>query len=131
MVVIDASVWVARSNMNDKFHEQAKSIFESLDLNGGAICIPAIAFTEVAGAIKRITKDDHLAWGTVYDMKEMELEVYANFDKLEPLATEIAINYGVRGADAYYLAVAKLTQSKLYTFDEQQGEAFDAMSKTW
>ena len=31
----------------------------------------------------------------------------------------------------HYLAVAELTKSKLYTFDKQQEDAFDAMSKIW
>ena len=64
-------------------------------------------------------------------MKEMELDVLTDFDKLEPLATEIAIKYSVKGMDAYYLAVAELTKSELYTFDMQQEEAFEAISKDW
>jgi len=131
MAVVDASVWVARFSKSDKFHEQAKNIFESLDLNEDVISLPVIVFTEVAGAIKRTTDDNGIASAAVYEMKEMELEVMANFDKLEPIATDIAIKYSVRGADAYYLAVAKLTRSKLYTFDRQQEEAFEALSKTW
>ena len=131
MVVIDASVWVSWFNKDDKFHEHAKSIFRSLALNEETICIPAIAFTEVAGVMKRTTKDDNLAWGAVYYMKDMELDVITDFDKLEPLATEMAIKYSVKGMDAYYLAVAELTKSKLYTFDQQQKNAFEEMSKTW
>ena len=131
MVVIDASVWVPRFKANDKFHEQTKNIFRSVALAGEKICIPAIAFTEVAGVMKRTTNDDNTASGAVYDMKEMELEVFTDFEKLEPLATDIAIKYSVKGADAYYLAVAELTKSKLYTFDQQQEDAFEAISKTW
>jgi len=127
MVVIDASIWVAMLNADDKFHAQAESIFESLASNAETICIPAIAFTEVAGAIKRTTKDDNVASGAVYYMKGAVQEVMADFDKLEPLATDIAIKYGVKGMDAYYLAVAELTKSKLYTFDQQQEEAFGIM----
>ena len=59
----------------------------------------------------------------------MELKVFANFDKLEPIATDIAIQHSIKGADAYYLAVAKLTRSELYTFDQQQEEAFEEISK--
>ena len=125
MVVIDASVWVARLKTDDKFHEQAKSIFESIELNQETICLPAIASTEVAGVIKRSMKDNNTAWEAAYHMKEMELKVFGNFEKLEPLATEIAIKYGVKGMDAYYLAVAQLTKSKLYTFDQQQQDAFE------
>jgi predicted nucleic acid-binding protein len=76
-------------------------------------------------------KDDNVASGAVYYMKDMTLEVFGDFDRLEPIATEIAINYSLRGADAYYLAVAELTKSKLHTFDKQQEEAFEAITKTW
>jgi len=131
MVIIDASVWVSRFNKGDRFHEQAKNIFETIKISREKICIPAIAFTEVAGVIKRTTNDKAAASAAVYDMKDMDPEVFTDFDKLEPIATEIAINHGVRGADAYYLAVAELTKSKLHTFDIQQEEAFESISKTW
>ena len=127
MAVIDASVWISRLKRDDKFHEQAKSIIETLASNQEKIKIPAIVFTEVAGVIKRTMKDNDTARDAVRWMKYMNMEVFTNFTALEPLATEIAINYGVRGADAYYLAVAELTKSKLYTFDEQQKQAFEAM----
>ena len=129
MIVIDASVWVSRFNVKDKFHEQAMSIFESIELNHETICIPAIAFTEVAGVIKRTTKDDNFTSGAIYFMKDMKPEVFGDFDKLEPIATDMAIKYNVKGMDAYYLAVAELTKSKLYTFDQQQEEAFEAIKQ--
>jgi predicted nucleic acid-binding protein len=130
MAVIDASVWIARYKTDDKFHEQAKQIIQSLNSNQ-MICIPAIAFTEVAGVIKRTSKNNDDAWNAVLCMKDLEPEVFGNFDKLEPIATEIAIKYGIRGADAYYLAVAEMTKSHLYTFDKQHEEVFEAISKNW
>ena len=131
MAVIDASVWVAWFNDQDKFHEQADSIFLSLLLNSERICIPSLAFTEVAGVVKRTMKNNDAAWHAVYSMKLGVHKVFINTTKLDSIATEIAINQSVRGADAYYLAVAKLTKSKLYTFDTQQKEAFEAISQNW
>jgi len=131
MKVVDASVWIAWFREDDAFHEQAQHIIQSLLVSQERISIPAIAFTEVAGAIKRTSKNNDDAWEAVLHMKDLEPEVMVDFSKLEPIATEIAINYGIRGADAYYLAVAEMTKSKLYTFDDQQKEAFDAISKTW
>ena len=81
--------------------------------------------------VQRTTKDSNDARGAVLFMKDLEPKVWINFSELEPLATEIAVNFSIRGADAYYLAVAENTKSKLYTFDSQQKEAFDAMCKTW
>ena len=131
MVVVDSSVWVPLFKEDDKFREQAKKIFQSIELKQERICIPAIVFTEVAGAIKRTTKDKGLASAAVYEMKDMNLNVFADFERLEPIATDIAIQHSIKGADAYYLAVAELTRSKLYTFDKQQEEAFEAISKNW
>ena len=129
MVVIDASVWVSMLNADDSFHARAENIFESLAANSETICIPAIAFTEVAGAIRRTTKDDNVASGAVYYMKGAVQEVMADFEKLEPIATDMAIKYSIKGMDAYYLAVAELTKSKLHTFDQQQEEAFEAIRR--
>ena len=82
-MVVDASVWVAMLKEEDRFVEQAESIFQSIELSKETICIPAIVFTEVAGVIKRTMKDDNAAWRAVYHTKEMELNVFADFDKLE------------------------------------------------
>ena len=131
MAVIDASVWIAWFKKDDKFLEQAEQIIQSVSSNQERVCIPAIAFTEVAGVIKRITKDSDAAWESVLFMKDLEPEVVTNFEQLEPIATEIAVNHSLKGADACYLAVATMTRSTLYTFDKQQQEAFDTISKTW
>ena len=129
MAVIDASVWIAWFKEDDVFYEQALRIIQSLKQE--KIYIPAIAFTEVAGAIRRITKNSHAAWKAVVFMKGMELEIVTDLRELEPIATEIAINHGIRGVDACYLAVAKMTRSELYTFDKEQQKAFEEMCKIW
>jgi len=129
MAVVDASVWIAWHKKDDKFHAQARQIIQSLASKQERINLPAIAFTEVAGAIKRTTENNDDAWGAVLFMKDLEPEVFVDFGKLEPLATQIAVNHSIKGADAYYLAVAEMTQSNLYTFDNQQQEAFEAISK--
>ena len=131
MVVVDASVWIALFREQDKFGEQAKKIFRKISSDQERISIPAIAFTEVAGVLRRITKDKNTARDAVLFMKEMELEVFANFVELEPVATKIAIHHSIRGADAYYLAVAEMTRANFFTFDKLQAEAFAEMSKAW
>ena len=131
MVVIDASVRVSFYKNDDKFHEQANNILRSLDPDEERILVPAIAFTEVAGVIKRTSNDDNVAWETILNMKDMVSKTFVDFAKLEPVATKIAVIHAIRGADAYYLAVAEITRSKLYTFDEQQGEVFEKISQKW
>jgi len=131
MAVVDASVWVSFINENDKFHDRANDILSSIISQNERISIPALALTEVAGVVKRTTQDQEAAFDAVRLIKSMKPEILFDFGKLEPIATRIAINYNVRGADAYYIAVAVFTESSLYTFDNQQGKAFEEMSKTW
>ena len=131
MAVVDASVWVSLFKENDQFHRQAKNIIQSLILNRERIYVPAIVFTEVAGVIKRTTNENDAARNAVHSMKKMSPEVVVDFGQMESIATEIAINHSQRGADACYLAVAKMTRSDLYTFDKQQAEAFEAIYQTW
>ena len=131
MAVVDASVWIAWFKKSDAFREQAKHIIQSLISKQERIYIPAIALTEMAGAIKRTTKNNDEARNAILCMKDLNPKIVVDFEELEPIATRIAITYGIKGADAYYLAVAETTRSKLYTFDKQQQEAFDAISATW
>ena len=131
MAVVDASVWVSLFTWTDKFHQQAKDIIRPLTSNREVIRIPAIAFSEVAGVIKRTTRDSGAAEEAVNYMKNLGLEVLVDFGELEPLATKIAIKHSVKGADACYLAVAEMTRSHLHTFDKQQQEAFDAIRAAW
>ena len=83
MAVIDASVWVSYYRKENKFHEYAKNIFLSLDSNQEKIFIPAIAFTEAAGVIKRSTQDSADAGKVVRNMKSMRPEVLIEFGELE------------------------------------------------
>jgi len=131
MAVIDASVWVSYINEKDKFHDKARDIFNFINSTKEEISIPALAMTEVAGVMKRVTQDQKAAWDAVRFMESMKPDILADFGELEPIATQIAVNYSTRGADAYYIAVAVVTRSRLYTFDQQQDKAFEEMIKTW
>ena len=131
MVVIDASIWVPLIKRDDDFRRKAKDLVRYLTSKKKKIAIPALAFTEVAGAIKRTTKNKKTALDAVKYMKVITSRVLTNLADLEPIATKIAIDYDIKGADAYYLAVAKTTKSRLYTFDEEQEKAFEEISKSW
>ena len=131
MVVIDASVWISLFKRDDMFRGQANQIIQTLVADCEEISIPVIALTEVAGVMKRSTRKNNTAMKAVQEMQSMASEILVNFSELEPVATRIAINYGIKGADAYYLAVAEITGSNLITFDKEQQKAFEEMSKTW
>jgi len=93
MAVVDASVWVSLFHTNDKFHDKAKDIIDSVVSTREDIIIPAIAITEVAGVIKRITQDQEAAYRALRDMEFLNPKILFDFGKLEPIATRVAINY--------------------------------------
>ena len=131
MTVVDASVWIAWLKEDDAFYEQARHIIQFLISSQERIYIPAIAITEVAGAIKRTSKNNEAAREAVLCVKSLKPEILIDFGELEPIATELAINHGIRGADACYLAVAEITGANLITFDKEQQKAFETMNETW
>lgn len=79
MMVIDASVWVSLFKTDDMFHGQADHIIQSLLTDCEKIGVPIIAFTEVAGVIRRSTKNHEAAENAVRDMEGMIAEVLVNF----------------------------------------------------
>ena len=124
MNVIDASVWVAYFNAQDKFHAKSVEIIKSIIDSNSAIILPNLALIEVAGAIRRVTKSESLAQSAISLMRGLGCE-FLEIDntKLEPMATSIAIKYACRGGDACYIATAITAKGTLWTFDLIQKQA--------
>jgi len=132
MPVVDASVWVAALYNEDKFHREAQNIIDDLITSGDVISVPTLVFVEVAGVLKRLTQNVKTVEQAIVRMKKMELDVWElDSEEMEPKATDIAAHYGVRGADACYIAVARLTSSVLFTFDKKQKEAYEEVAKSF
>ena len=121
LVVIDASAWVSRITLQDSNHPAALSWIDRHLLNGGLFVAPILLVTETAATVSRISglsARGHLAASGLYAMPEMSL---VQIDQaLVDKATELAANLGLRGADAYYVAVAKILDLPLVTFDKEQ-----------
>lgn len=121
LVVIDASAWVSRVMLQDSNHPAALSWIDRHLLNGGLFVSPILLVTETAATVSRITglsTRGHLAASGLYAMPEMSL---VQIDQaLVDEATALAANLGLRGADAYYVAVAKTLGLPLVTFDKEQ-----------
>ena len=133
MVVVDASIWVAAFRKKDKFYADSNKLLRDLFSSKESIAIPEIAFAEVAGALKRITGDTEVVNRAMLNMERFKPKIL-DVDHLNvgALAKQIAINHSIRGADACYLAVAQLTESKeLHTTDKDQKTAFEKISKAW
>src|SRR5438105_2773841 len=107
-VIIDASAWVSRVLANDINHASALAWINRHLAGGGSLVAPVLLVTETASAVARVTglpRRGHLAASHLYAMPEMSL---VPIDQaLVDEATDLAANLKLRGADSYYVAVAK------------------------
>jgi predicted nucleic acid-binding protein len=120
-VVIDASVWVSRLLTQDSNHLTAAAWINRHLLSGGLFIAPILLVTETASALSRITglpARGHLAVSQLYSMVEMSL---VQIDQaLVDEATDLAADLRLRGADSYYVAVARRLALPLVTYDSEQ-----------
>jgi predicted nucleic acid-binding protein len=124
-VVVDASVWVARLVAGDIFHDTSRSWLEEKRTRGERFLAPSLLLAEVAGAIARRTGEADLARRAAAALKQLDdLRLVEMEAELVQRAADLAANLGLRGADAFYVAVAAHLSVPLATLDiDQQGRA--------
>lgn len=77
-------------------------------------------FAEVAGAIRRRTGKFRLASNSVARMESFGVEVGDINIAFSKSTADVAARLGLRGADSFYVALAKDLGDVLFTFDEEQ-----------
>ena len=124
-VVVDASVWVARLIAGDVFHDTSRRWLEGKRSGGEHFLAPSLLLAEVAGAIARRTGEADLARKATAALKQLEdLRLVEMEAELGQIAADLAATLGLRGADAFYVAVAAHLSVPLATLDtDQQGRA--------
>lgn len=120
MAIIDASVCAAIFLEGDRFNKKAQRFLGKLVEQDETLRVPAIVFAEVAGAIRRRTGKPRLASGAVAKMLSLGLESREVDESSARAAADVAARLGVRGAGAFYIALAKECGDTLYTFDDEQ-----------
>jgi predicted nucleic acid-binding protein len=120
-VIIDTSAWISRLLPTDSNHAAARKWIDQHLLSGGLLVAPVLFVTEVAAAISRQTGRPVLARRAVtqlYNLPQMSL---VPIDQaLVEIATNLAANLGIRGADALFVALAQQLNIPLVTFDTEQ-----------
>ncbi len=120
-VVVDASVWVARLVEGDVFHALSRAWLEEQRATGYRFLAPALLLVEVAAAISRPTGNPQLARQAVTALKNLsDLRLVDMDAALVQTAAQVAADLGVRGADAFYIAVAYRLNLSLATLDVDQ-----------
>lgn len=122
-VVVDASVWVSRLVENDEFHIPVKDWMNAQREQGATFVSPSLLLAEVGGVISRVTGKPDLGLNAIQKIENLPDVRIVDMDKaLMDDASRIAAQYGVRGADSIYIAVASTLKIPLVTFDIDQRE---------
>ncbi len=120
-VVVDASVFVSRLFEHDVHHDPSARWFEDREREGGLFVVPAILPAEVAGAVRRRLDDGSVARRiVVWLMRLPALRVVTLDRRVGEQIAQLAADLGLRGADASYVAVARMLGLPLVTWDQDQ-----------
>lgn len=123
-VVIDASVWVSMLRPQDVNHQTARLWVGAYLSSGGLFVAPALFAVEIAASISRNTRnpaDAHLAARQLYTgPMSARMHLVAMNETIIKEAINMAADFGIRGADATYVALAKQLGIPLVSFDQEQ-----------
>ena len=123
LVVLDASLWVARLVPQDAFHEAVKTWMNAQRADGVQFVSPGLLLAEVAGAVSRRTGDRELAQHVLETLSNLPNLRLVEMDRSLVLrAADLAARLGLRGADSFYVAIASGLSLPLVTLDEDQRE---------
>jgi len=120
-VVVDASVFVSRIVRADAHHAPTLEWFREREEFDAFFVVPALMPAEVAGAVARRIHDGRRARRAVdHLMRLPTLRVVAIDRKVGERAADLAADLGLRGADATYVALARILGLPLVTWDAEQ-----------
>jgi predicted nucleic acid-binding protein len=128
VAVIDASVYVALVNAQEKDHASSWAWFEQAQAAQEPIVAPVILLAEVAAALCRGIGDLRLAHRVVQQLRHSEvIELVPVTLAMAERAATIAVDHRIRGCDALYIALADQLRDRLITLDRQQLERSGAV----
>jgi predicted nucleic acid-binding protein len=121
MVVVDASVWVARLVPQDAFYPAARAWLAARRAEQTLFLSPALLLPEVTGAIARRTGVGELAVQATAVLERLPgLRLIELERGLVEAAARLAAELDLRGADAVYVAAAEYLGLPLCTLDDDQ-----------
>ena len=119
--MVDASVWVSRLVPDEVHHGASRVWLEQTVYRGEPLISPAILLAEIAGAVSRRTGEPGLAERAVRDVLQVPGVRLVSIDRrLGQEAARLAARLRLRGADAVYVATARLMRIPLVTWDSEQ-----------
>jgi len=123
MYTLDASVFVRDLSPGDPDHAICQELLEQLRVTNTRIIAPFLLLAEVAGALSREFRDPMRGRLAVELLRDLpNLTLVALDQAIAQEAAELAADYGLRGADASYVAIARRYGCRLATTDRDQRE---------
>jgi predicted nucleic acid-binding protein len=120
MYTVDASVWVNAFDRREPGHLVSRQFLEVLRDQALPIVVPNVVLVEVAGAISRTRQAPVQAQAFATVLSQLPHVTVRVLDEACALhALTLAAQYGLRGADAVYAAVARDAGNTLVTLDKE------------
>lgn len=120
MYTLDANIFVRDANPYDVDHRVCQELLERLYITRNPIVVPTIVLAEVAGPISRTFRDPMRARVYAEGLAGLPIVTLVALDHaLAREAAEMAADYGLRGMDSIYVAVAKRHNCLLVTLDHE------------
>ena len=120
MYTVDASVWVNAFDQREPGHLVSRQFLEVLRGQALPIIVPNLVLVEVAGAISRTRRVPAQAQTFAIALSQLPHVTVRVLDEACALhALTLAAQYGLRGADAVYAAVARDAGNTLVTLDKE------------
>jgi predicted nucleic acid-binding protein len=121
MYTVDASVWANGFDQREAGHAMRRQVLEVPRTRALPIVVPNLVLAEVAGAISRTRNDPVRAEAFATTLGRLpNVTVVALDVALGHQARALAAQYGLRGADAMYAAVAQQAGCTLISLDHEQ-----------
>jgi predicted nucleic acid-binding protein len=120
-ITIDASVFISRLRLDDVAHFESRAFLEALPGRPIITILPVLVQAEITGAMRRYTGDTQIARRALEVLDPLPNLNLAPVDsRLANEAAQVAAGSGVKGADAVYIATARLFDTTLVTLDVPQ-----------
>ena len=128
---LDANVLVASSRIQEPGYAASRRLLDEEHARQTAFCCPVLVLPECVAAVARATGLREKAARMLSDIRALPtLRLVPIDEALASRAAEIAMNYGLRGADAVYVAVAEAFAATLLTWDVEMLERAPAVVPT-
>lgn len=120
MITVDASVWVSAALPDDVHHAVARPWLAAWT-QADTVVVPMLVLSEVAGAVARRTANREAGHHIAVELAQAPRIVLVPMNLgLATAAAYYAAELSLRGADAVYVAVARLMGTPLFTWDREQ-----------